>query len=596
MGESDHEEKTGRHLGLGRITDAVEKGFETLSGHGTPCLKKKKKSVDKDQKEPSVNDPQKPAAIEDKSEAAKKEALRFTASTKPEPKADTLMTSSTTSPSTSKAAPSRTESEPHVRITHHSSSDPTPGDHGQSDDGVDDDNCIVFHKDRDLKFGSVYWRHGFSLPENGRMILTGQTLSFKGIIGTKISFDLGDVDVEKVSRMGGLVHDAFEVSVKSSDTKEGETKFLFSTVLKDSKKVFDKIQSAIANVRLVKEEEEFDTISGRGGGGHNAKKKKFRMTPDSTLKKMSIIGERKLKGVSLQDYYEVAWSENQDCDKKPLYGPFLEKEGKNNVALTKWETGNYKGDWCGEAYTHERIVTFNFMKQTIGQTLVEVKHTQQYRRTNNDQFIVQIKMEMKGFPYADCFVLAVRHVISRVGDNDLSVQIGMYVLFLKSCMFEKKIKTNTGAETTRAQLALLNMTLEGCAPYVKEAAGYADESDDDEETLERERALTTDAPNAVARHPIKLPEPLFKALRLIAMAFLAIFRTCLMPYIQPELFDPFTPSTVEDALLSARARMKLLENISLKSVSERRRKDVSREIASIEKSISRIEKMSTKAD
>ena len=45
-----------------------------------------------------------------------------------------------------------------------------------------------------------------------------------------------------------------------------------------------------------------------------------------------------------------------------------------------------------------------------------------------------------GFPYADCFVVQVRHVASRVGNEDLSIQIGMSVQFLKSCLFEKKIK------------------------------------------------------------------------------------------------------------------------------------------------------------
>ena len=70
--------------------------------------------------------------------------------------------------------------------------------------------------------------------------------------------------------------------------------------------------------------------------------------------------------------------------------------GKNNVTLTQWETGKYKGDWCGEEYAHERVVTFEFMKQTIGQTLVKVKHTQRCRRIDNDQCIVQISMEMKG--------------------------------------------------------------------------------------------------------------------------------------------------------------------------------------------------------
>ena len=79
-----------------------------------------------------------------------------------------------------------------------------------------------------------------------------------------------------------------------------------------------------------------------------------------------------------------------------MYGPFLEGQGKNNVVVGPWESGEFRGDWCGEDYTQERTVTFNFMKQTIGQTLVEVKHTQRCRRVANDRCIVQIKMEMKG--------------------------------------------------------------------------------------------------------------------------------------------------------------------------------------------------------
>ena len=126
-----------------------------------------------------------------------------------------------------------------------------------------------------------------------------------------------------------------------------------------------------------------------------------------------------------------------------MYGPFLDKQEKNNVSVGMWEAGEYTGEWCSEKYTHKRIVTFDFLKQTIGKTLVKVKHTQQSRRLDKDQCIVQIKMEMAGFPYADCFVVEVRHVASRVGDNDISIQIGMIVRFLKSCMLEKKIKVST---------------------------------------------------------------------------------------------------------------------------------------------------------
>mmetsp|Transcript_36945 Transcript_36945/g.64720 ORF Transcript_36945/g.64720 Transcript_36945/m.64720 type:complete len:293 (-) Transcript_36945:198-1076(-) len=284
------------------------------------------------------------------------------------------------------------------------------------------------------------------------------------------------------------------------------------------------------------------------------------------------------------------WSEGHN-DKKPIYGPFLENQMKNNVVVGPWETGNYEGEWCGETYKEERIVTFDFLKQTIGQTLVKVKHTQRYSK-DNDQCIVQIKMQMDGFPYADCFVVEVRHVASRVGENDLSIQIGMHVKFLKSCMFEGKIRTNTGAETTKAQLALLEMILEGCAPRAKSSA---DESEDEDEGETLENSLIAGAPKTVARYPIELPDPVFKVLRFIMMSFVTLFRTCLWPYIQPELFNPFPPSSVEEALQSTRARMKLLEVISLKSASERRKNDISREIALIGKSIDRIEKMSTKS-
>lgn len=296
-----------------------------------------------------------------------------------------------------------------------------------------------------------------------------------------------------------------------------------------------------------------------------------------------------------------------------MYGPFLEKQDKQNVSVGQWQRGEWKGAWCEEQYDFERTVSFNFWKQTIGKTLVDVKHTQRCRRAGDDQCIVQITMEMKGvygifldilpisdletcpdfchtcslgFPYADCFAVEVRHVASRVGEHDLSVKIGLHVNFLKSCMLESKIKANTGAETTKAQLMLMEMIAGGCAPYAKEAEGPESDGEDEDETMETEVAL---AP--ASRGPIVLPDPVFKALRFILMSFVTIFRTYLQPYIQPELFDPIPPSSVEEALGSARERVKLLEEIGCKSIPESRRKDVAREIASIEKSINMIEKI-----
>jgi hypothetical protein len=162
----------------------------------------------------------------------------------------------------------------------------------------EDSDGADFHKGVDYKFASVYWRHGFSLPENGRIFLGSRTISFKGIIGTRLSFRLIDVAIEKASRMGGLVNDAFVITTVADGGR-----FQFSSVLKDRKDVIDKIELAIGNARKLEEEAEgVDTDLLAPGRVRT----KFRMPPDQTLQKMEVIAERKIKGVSLHDYHKVA--------------------------------------------------------------------------------------------------------------------------------------------------------------------------------------------------------------------------------------------------------------------------------------------------
>lgn len=78
---------------------------------------------------------------------------------------------------------------------------------------------------------------------------------------------------------------------------------MFSTVLKDRKKIIQTLTTAIANVKLENEEKTFDEAT---SNDKKKKTKKFRLPPDETLGKMNIIAERKVKGVSLDDYVEVA--------------------------------------------------------------------------------------------------------------------------------------------------------------------------------------------------------------------------------------------------------------------------------------------------
>lgn len=448
------------------------------------------------------------------------------------------------------------------------------GSSGGKHNVMESQTGIIFHKS--YAFAAVYWRHR-ALPENGQFRISKTTIEFEGIVGTRIMLplDTPGLKVEKASRMGGLVKDAFQVVVNS---QEGETTYLFTTVLKKRGEVVDKIQAVL----------------GAAKEGHVSKdgtKQKaplFRMPAEPKLQQMTIIGKQKIKGISINDYYEVAWSEGENCNKKQIYAPFLTSCGKNDVKVTPWEMGGeIVGDWCGEKYTQQRYVTFNFMKQTIGQTLVEVKHTQRCRRLGNDRCIVQMTLEMKGFPYSDCFVVEVRHVASRVGESDIIVEIGMIVRFLKSCLFEGKIKTNTGAETTKAQLELLRQTVEACKPFVKEAAPGEDGEEDDEMD---ESVAAGD--NVVGRSPIILPEAVVAVVRMILMVLLTLFRTYVKPFIQPELLNPLPPSSIDEALQDVRTRLDLLENVTLKSVSGKSKQVISRELTSIKQALDRIEDVS----
>jgi len=543
------------------------------------------------------------------------------------------------------------------------------------DDDVEDDEAtshstssggIVFHNEKAFKFSALYWRHGLGIPENGKVRLGKTDFTFKGLLGT-LSFDLCSMEVEKASRMGGLVNDAFRVRgtllegsghnaglLNQKEREKGEKEgYLFTAVLKDRKEVLEKIREAIVSAKKLKDTtavggRERDNVEGTNTNKTKETKKPLfqKSPPDPTLQKMTMIGKQIIKNVSLQDYYEVAWSEGEHCDKPPMYGPFLTDAGKNNVKVNPWvvapAAAGFKGEWCGETYTQQRTVTFNFMKQTIGQTLVEVKHTHRCRRdhpilTDSDtndsndatatttpsvtndkappqqnqpqqykRIIVQMTLEMKGFPYADCFVVEVRHVASRINQRDIQVEIGMLVRFLKSCMFEGKIRNNTGAETTKAQLELLGRMVEGCKRYafVIKDGGEEEEEAEEEDSLENSvEATNDDSKNSVNNKtkskqkliptPIPLPEPIIHILRTILMILFAAFRSYVRPYIQSELLDPFPPATVEEALESVEKRMELLEEVcDTVDKTKERKKDVEREIKVMRDAMGKIRQIS----
>ena len=84
--------------------------------------------------------------------------------------------------------------------------------------------------------------------------------------------------------------------------------------------------------------------------------------PDSTLQKMDIIVNKRLKGVSIPEFYEIVWSEGNKTNREPLLGPWLEENGKREITVGDWEfadkTGEFVGKWCGEKYQQKRVSVF----------------------------------------------------------------------------------------------------------------------------------------------------------------------------------------------------------------------------------------------
>lgn len=82
--------------------------------------------------------------------------------------------------------------------------------------------------------------------------------------------------------------------------------------------------------------------------------------PDDTLQKMNVIINRRLKDISIPNYYAAAWSgDTTGNEQEPLYRSFLEESGKENIIVGQWEVAEegkeFIGDWDGEKFTHKRV-------------------------------------------------------------------------------------------------------------------------------------------------------------------------------------------------------------------------------------------------
>ena len=177
--------------------------------------------------------------------------------------------------------------------------------------------------------------------------------------------------------------------------------------------------------------------------------------PDKILKKMEIVLSKTIKNISVERVYEQCWSEGNGTSAPRFYGPWLESEGCFDFLVKHWETAEpgsegFINEWCKDTYSQRRLVTFKFKRTShlyIGPPVAFVKQMHYCRVEGKDKCILHMSASFEGIPYSDAFVVEMRWVGSRVGLNDLKIEVGLFVVFKKPTILKNQIKAGTINET-----------------------------------------------------------------------------------------------------------------------------------------------------
>ncbi|CAB9501819.1 GRAM [Seminavis robusta] len=233
--------------------------------------------------------------------------------------------------------------------------------------------------------------------------------------------------------------------------------------------------------------------------------------PDDVLPKMDLILRKRITGITIEDFFDLIWRdtavEEQD-NKESFYKSWLAESGKNEINVPTWEVAEGGSDspfafaslWDKDdtRYGLRRTVDFTFTRTThlyTGPPINKVKQRHYGKVSGPERCILHMQIEMEGIPFAKCFNVQIRWVVTRVGGTPtapiLEIRIGLYVNFVEQTIVASKIRSGTTEETTKAQKSLLQSVVQKCSEYIVAHGGkdmvlagvMEDESDNDDVLL-----------------------------------------------------------------------------------------------------------------
>lgn len=188
--------------------------------------------------------------------------------------------------------------------------------------------------------------------------------------------------------------------------------------------------------------------------------KAMALPPDEHISQMDILFTKQLANLSPNNWFANFWS-NLDC-----YQEYYRTCGKQDIAISAWEEGEGENaianPYDNENYTHRRTVQFHFEKNIMGRNLSPQVSMVEHARVDENRCVVANSTDCRGVPFGDAFQVQLRWVATRVGENDLLLQLGLYVLFSKSVLVAGQIRSATRSESIEAQEKMYEAMKEAC--------------------------------------------------------------------------------------------------------------------------------------
>ena len=181
------------------------------------------------------------------------------------------------------------------------------------------------------------------------------------------------------------------------------------------------------------------------------------LPPDEQIMEMDILFTKMLANVSPGDLFNKFWGDTH------AYESFFRASGKQDVTISTWEEGvALKNPYDEELYAQRRTVEYHFEKNILGRNVTPQVKTVEHARMEEDRCVITMSTDCDGVPFGDTFQVQLRWVGTRIYQNDLLLQLGLYVLFKKSVLVAGQIRSASRSESTEEQMKMFKAMKAAC--------------------------------------------------------------------------------------------------------------------------------------